>query len=899
MNDRPVVSNRWEEAKSLFEAALLLDEQEWPAFLASHCSQDAELAAEVQQLLIADRDSSQFLAVPLLKTQDLLNALPIRIGLQLHQVLCERFEVLAYLGEGGMGQVYEALDRELNQRIAIKAIRKEIADIPGVLSRFKREVYTTRKVTHPNVCRTFDLECHTDHNGAESKITFLTMELLRGETLAQRIRRNGPLRLEQVSELAVEVAHALRAAHNAGIIHCDLKPSNIFLTGSEVNLRAVVTDFGIAKIIQTDDETPLSLCSREGTRSALALGTPAYMAPEQFERGQCTPGSDLYAFGLVIYEALTGEKPFPLSRSPQELRSKIYSALGDLKGQDIPWDLVLSSCLQADPDQRFTQVQEVLALLEGTSVPSSDAIRLAARDSGTTTRSAVAGRFASFFSMRGVRFGAVTLSLGLVIILALHYKPSFSDRIEPTVSSVAVLPFANPNGDPDLNILADNIAVNLTNDLAKMSGLKVPSQAVVTNLGKHPDLMTLRHQLEVDTVVDGSVVKSEEGLLVRVALIDARTGAQRWGQSYMGNVASMASVQRDISQEIAFRLRLDPDSSTRISHHQTTTVQAAQEAFLKGKDSLAENTSVSFERAVEDFQQAIDADPQYAPAFAQLALSYLLMANYYNRPETALDLRNKAESAARRALELDGASPEAYTAIAEVQVIRDYDWGAAERNFSRAIQLDPGYITAHVAYALFLLTPRGRFAEARTQFAYADRVVPRTVGTDVREALSEYYARRYGQSAQRAEMLWNRHPDVEVLAEILSEDYLAMNQPAKAITLLSSADLKSPDARVSRDAMLGIAFARLRQKRKARSILRQIEETKRPNFDFYFHLAALSAALGDKTKALIYLEKSYNARQTSILFVGVDALMDSLRPDIRFQHMLARLNLTNNLKGDN
>jgi predicted Zn-dependent protease len=196
-----------------------------------------------------------------------------------------------------------------------------------------------------------------------------------------------------------------------------------------------------------------------------------------------------------------------------------------------------------------------------------------------------------------------------------------------------------------------------------------------------------------------------------------------------------------------------------------------------------------------------------------------------------------------------------------------------------------------MSYAFYVLTARGRFAEARTQYAYADRVVPKAVGTDVHETLSEYFAREYDDSAQRAEALRDRHPDIEVLVEILSEDYLAMNQPAKAITLLTSSNPKSEDAKISREVMLGIAFTKLGQKRKALRILSQIEESKKPYFDLNFHLAALSAALGDKHRAFDYLEKSYSSRQTSVVFLGVDALMDPLRSDPRFDKMLVKLNM--------
>jgi serine/threonine-protein kinase len=900
-----MVSNRWEEMKALFEAALLQDESDWQAFLASRCGSDMELAAEVQKLLIADRDSGHFLTAPLIEPNSLLESTTLDALPQLRQILCGRFEVLAYLGEGGMGQVYEALDLELKQRIAIKAIRSEIAEIPGVLSRFKREVYTTRKITHPNVCRTFDLECHTgleaDRAGSASKITFLTMELLRGETLAQRLRRVGPLLKNQVHELAMQVSYALQAAHGAGVVHCDLKPSNIFLTGTEFGQRVVVTDFGIAKIIRSQDQSSVSQSSAPDTRSGLAGGTPAYMAPEQLERGECTPRTDIYSLGLIIYEALTGERLFPLSCSPRDFQSRVRRAADDSNHRGVAWSVLLSSCLQANPEDRFAHVQEVLDLLQKKPTPSLVGILSTMRAPKHVSRRAVAPWFRFSNLNRGLFGVGIALAVGLAAALITYHKPAAPAHGEVAIASVVVLPFASPNGDSDLNMLGNSIAVNLTNKLAKVTGLRVRSQTTLAGLGKNPDLNALSKRLQVESVVDGSVARTADGLLVQVELVDARTGTHRWGQSYFRKLEDISSLQQDISLEIAFLLRLDASiAPNHTSPHRQTSSPEAQEAFRKGETALAPHTAASAEKAASDFQLAIDADPEFAPAFEQLAECYLAMANKYNKPEAPLDLRNEAENAAMRALELDGTSAAAYTDIARVRVLRDFDWNAAEKYFNRAIQIDAGYIPAHTSYAFYVLTARRRFAEARAQYAYADRSVPRVVGVDVNEAIAEYFARHFDESAQRAEALRKIHPEIEVLVELLADDFLGMDQPARAVALINSSSAKSEDTKISRDAMLGVAFARLGQKGKARRILNQIEKSRKPNFNLNFHLAALAAALGDKSRAFAFLQDAYDARQVSVLFLDVDALVDPLRSDPRFQQMLIKLNLSNSKRnGEN
>jgi eukaryotic-like serine/threonine-protein kinase len=888
-----MVSTRWEEMKVVFEAALLRDEQEWPSFLADSCGEDSDLAHEIHGLLIADLETSKFLETPLLSDRNFTLLTGLDDLLAPHKILCDRFEILASLGTGGMGQVYEALDRELQESIAIKAIRSEIAETPGVLTRFKREVYATRKITHPNVCRTFDLECHSPSNDDSArKITFLTMELLRGETLAQQIRRTGPLPINEVRVLAIQLANALLAAHEVGIIHCDLKPSNIFMTHAEAGLRAVVTDFGIAKFTQQPDLIPSSSSSGSMTHWGAVAGTPLYMAPEQADGGICTPGSDLYAYGLILYEAITGERPSHDNYSPQEIETKLNAATASSGSQPLnlnaEWSVLLSGCLQTDPQERFTHVQQVLDKLADISgaypTAGSATIVQASRDPRRL------GWTAWLRSIQGVV--SVVLVLLLILSLAVSRFRANAYHNANQIPSVVVLPFVNHNQDPALKDLCDGITVNLTNDLAQVTGLRVPSHSAIGGSDAPHDVRSVGRTLDVDTALSGSISKEGDEFLVQVELSNTLTGAQLWGQTFTRKQADLPELEQDIAQEIAFRLRTNAGhQSNVIASRQHTTVPAAQAAYARGRDAIAEHTSASFDKAIVHFQRAIDADPQFAPAYAELANTYTLMANNYNRPEAPLALMSSAEATARRALQLDSTSAEAYSSIAQIQLLRDYNWDGAEENYKRAVQLDPGYMPAHTSYALLLLTARGRFAEAMAQFAYADQVTPKAVSVDFSEGLEAYFARRYDISSRLAEQLQKRFPGNEVAIEILAESYVAMSQPSKAITLLESITTESGDAQISRDAILGIAFARKGQRLKALRIAKRIEASEHFGVELNYHLAALWAALGDRDKAVEYLEMSYKRRQMSILFLGVDPLMDSLRSDPRFQNILLQMNL--------
>ena len=367
-----MLSTHWEEVKGIFEAALLQSERERVAFVAERCGEDRELAEEVLRLLAADQESSKFLEGAVLPSAVRFSLLSRSELLAKGDILCGRFKVLSYLGEGGMGQVYKAVDLELRQQIAVKVIRPEIADAPGVLARFKREVNATRKVTHPNVCRTFDLETHTptdeQTDRLRSPITFLTMELLVGKTLADRLHEAGPLPPELLRAFARQTALALNAAHSAGVIHCDLKPSNIFLSGEEDHPRIVVTDFGIAKFVRNEEQTS-SLSTLPASTGNSGAGTPHYMAPEQIETGECSQASDLYAFGLVLFEALTAQKLSPYRRSRNEIEATLGSTGPESRAIEPVWTDIIARCVQPNPAARFANAQEVLdSLRSGTTL---------------------------------------------------------------------------------------------------------------------------------------------------------------------------------------------------------------------------------------------------------------------------------------------------------------------------------------------------------------------------------------------------------------------------------------------------------------------------------------------------------------------------------------------------
>jgi serine/threonine protein kinase/tetratricopeptide (TPR) repeat protein len=897
-----MLSTRWEEVKSIFEAALLREEGEREAFVSSSCGEDRQLAQEVYRLLAADQESSNFLEGSILPSAGVLSSLTEDGLLSKDDVLCQRFRILAYLGEGGMGQVYKAVDLELRQQIAIKAIRREIADAPGVLTRFKREVSATRKVTHPNVCRTFDLETHTpaeDQNGAP--ITFLTMELLVGETLADRLHRTGPLPPEMVGVYAKQIAQALQAAHSAGVIHCDLKPSNIFLSGTESDPRVVVTDFGIAKLMRSQEQSTTSLLTASGMPDDVAAGTPFYMAPEQIETGECLPASDLYSFGLVIYESLTAQKISPYRRS----RSEIEAALGNLRLRPASgtekihaiepvWVDIIACCVRPDPKDRFENVQKVLDLLSDTSRLPSDSQPYQCVGENRMKEAGRWRRATSKWNALSWQVRMLLLSAAILVplvFISLARTGTSNDGLyqDRMTSSVAVLPVIDKGNDSQLGALAERITSSLTDDLALVSGLRVPSQSTVRGLGSAPDVATIRRKLGVDTIVDGSIVKAGGGSVLQIELVDVKTGLQLWGKSFTRQEIESPTWPEDIAQEISYRLQTrNMSPGSRRAHHHSR-VPAAEAAFVQGQKALDEGSNAGYEKAVKFFQDALDADPNYAAAMAELSRSYMRLVMNNGRSESNLALMGQAENAARGALRADATLASAYTSLAQVEMNKDYNWSEAEENFKRAEELEPDYVPAHIAYAVHL-TARGRFVEARAQLTYADNESPKRLGSSLMQAATAYFSRDYQSSIRQIEQIRSQFHTSAVAIEIEALNYLALNSPENALRVLVEAKPDPSAPHELRDALRGVALAQMGQRQSALAQLKRLEESYK-NADSSYYIAALCARLGENDKALAYLEKSYQGRQADVLYLAVDPLMDPLRHDQRFRSLLSTLNL--------
>ncbi|HEV2575710.1 MAG TPA: protein kinase [Acidobacteriaceae bacterium] len=830
--------------EDLFEAALARPREERSAYLDSACPDSPQVRELVRMLLLADERAGDFLEFPFLSPSDTSSQEP-PLTFEAGSTVAGRFQIHRFIAGGGMGEVYEAWDTELRERVAIKTIRPELAQSPSVIDRFRREVKQARAISHPNVCRIHELYCDTSNS--ETKVWFLSMEFLDGFTLSEQIQHVGPVDPAQAFDLLQQLVSGLNALHANGVIHRDLKCGNIMLvSGAPGQLRAVITDFGLATNV---------LHREGGLHEAGGQGTPEFMAPEQVHTADVTALADQYALGVILCEMLTAARPKhkDVTSGRAQLEARLAKALGKSVGPR--WSRVILRCLEQKPADRFPSLDEVVLALK----PHQPRTRL---------------------------WLAVAAAIALLIAGALWYRA----RSAPPATSLAVLPLVNRSGDPNLDYVGAGITEALTDDLSSMPGLQVAAGSVARHYQTgDTDPATAGSDMHVGSIVTGSFQSSNGKLLIPIELIQVRSGKQLWGQTYQGTTANLADMQHEIATDVAYHLKiqLDAETTARLKR-QYSTNPAAYDAYFKGRVLLGSRTHDSLREAVAEFQRAVTADPNYAPALAGLADCYSLLAFYDVEPSVAL-LRN-AFKTSQDALQIDSTSAEAYTSRAFARTRLNFDWDGAEADYKRAIQLDPNYVQAHTWYALDLLTPQGRDAEARAQLKYVQSADPQSPVATVGLAMMERFAGRTTESIRLLQPHVNEAHLFDPAIGILAENYVQQGKARQAIELLRPMPAAPEDAD-SKDGLLAIAYASTGETAKATEIVQRLTEKVHAGEPCAYVTAQVFTALRNHQRAIEMLQIALNRREPALLFLKVDPLVAPLRSEQQFQTLLQQMNL--------
>ncbi len=788
-----------------------------------------------------------------------------------------RYVIIAPIGAGGMGEVYRAKDTRLGREVAVKVLSERLANNANALARFEREAKSVAALSHPNIFAIHDV-------GHEDGIDFAVTELLEGETLRERLRRSAvPWR--KAVEYGIAIADGMAAAHAKGIIHRDIKPENIFLTKDGV---VKILDFGLARVAP-DANVPAELLADTptmtlDTRPGTVLGTVNYMSPEQISGRATDARTDIFSFGCVLYELISGRRAFS-GKSVAEITTALLRdeppTLSD-SGQMVPVELdrVIVRCHEKKPELRIQSARDL-----------SFALRDLLSDSGPT-KPAVTQRGLRSRTMFWVQLAVGAVAL-VALLLALDVggwrKPPINGPQMGVISSLAVLPMENVSRDPEQEYFVDGMTEALISNLAKIGGLKVISRtSAMRYKATTKSLPEIARELNVDAVVEGSVLRVGERVRITAQLIHAATDEHLWTESYDRDLRDILSLQSEVARTIAQQIKvtLTPQEQAQMVELRPINAEAYQ-AYLKGRFYWEKRTPDGLKKAVEYFEQAISLEPNWPLGYAGLADAYVLMPVFASmRPSEVIP---KARAAANRALELDDNLAEAHATLAHISAIYDWNWAMAEREYKLAIAISPNYSTAFHWYSLFLMLT-GRLDESIRTISKAQELDPLSLAISVNLARVHYYNGELKQAETMLRESLELGPDFALAHLNLPRTLFLQGRIAEAISEAREA------VRLSNNdplyvATLGFMCAKGGQPEEAREILDQLVTQSTKAYVAPSCVAVVYAGLDERDRMIEWFERAFQDRDAMFVQLLTDPLLSDLRSDPRFADLVRRLGL--------
>ncbi len=814
-----------------------------------------------------------------------------------------------------MGEVYRALDTRLERTVAIKVLPAHLSSDPDRRERFDREARAISSLNHPHICILHDV-------GHQDGTSYLVMEYLEGETLADRLTK-GALPIDLVLRYAIEIADALDAAHAAGIVHRDLKPTNIFVTKRG---QTKVLDFGLAKLAPnnraaafTPDDNAPTMDDARLTSPGTAVGTVAYMSPEQARGENLDAQSDLFSFGAVLYEMATGRPAFT-GRTTAVIFNEILNKAPTAPARvnpDVPpkLDEIIDRCLEKDRELRYHSAADVRANLkrvqrdidsERARTPSRGPVEEEALSPDAPARagpsSGLGGQTGSVAPQTssdaalviGVvqrhKTGIVASAVVLVLLAAgvIGGRLWLARTTGGPIDSIAVLPFVNGSGSPDADYLSDGLADTITNSLSQIHSLRVvPRTLVARYKNQTVDPRQAARDLNVRAIVTGRVVQRGDRVSVQAEMIDAASVAQLWGDQYDRGIADMMSVQAEISKAIAENLRLQLTSDDhKVMVAGTTQNAEAYQLYLKGQYEYEKRSRDGYNSASAYFEQAIAQDPSYALAYAGLAKTYGWQAFWGYLPAT--EAYPKATTAAKKAIALDERSADAYTALAASALYYEWNWTQSEQGLQRALAIDPNNSEAHRVYGSLLMTRR-HYDEGIVELRRAEvldplsPINPTVLGTVLAQA------GRYDEGTLALKRALELEPDFMMAHMYLAWSYrwsgkgdLAIAESQRAI------ELGFPFGQ----SLLAASYAAAGRKTEAVTLLREAIEQSRRSHSGAFFVALAFEELGEKEQTFSWFEESFKEHEAVLVFLNAWPFhSDAWRADPRFQDLVRRIGI--------
>jgi serine/threonine protein kinase/tetratricopeptide (TPR) repeat protein len=825
------------------------------------------------------------------------------------------YRIISKLGEGGMGEVYLAQDEsELGRMVALKILPSEVASDKDRLQRFTQEARTVSNLNHPNILTVHEF-------GQTDFASFIATEYVEGITLREYLSQRR-LKLMDVLEVVIQIVAALNAAHEAGVTHRDLKPENVMVRRDHI---VKVLDFGLAKLtephvtvgeayqIETNKEAETKVFVR--TDPGKVMGTVSYMSPEQSMGKRVDQRTDIWSVGVVLYEMIAGSVPFQekdIHRTIIAIQESEPAPISQqVEGVPERLEEIVAKCLAKDKDERYQTARDLLidlrnlrrrldldAEIERSVAPLRSTRGTPARTSSSQPSAAPTGvgqghpTSSAEYVVSGLKrhkIVAATVVIALAtaaLALALYLRARNS---KVAIESIAVLPFDNQNRDPNTDYLSDGLTDSIINSLTQLPNLKVtPRSSVFRYKDEQSDPIAVARALGVRAILTGRIMQRGDSLTVGVELLDARDNKQIWGDQYNRKLADALAVQQEISREITehLRLKLTGEEQKQLTKRDTSNPEAFQ-FYLKGRYYWNKRTAENIKRAMEQFQQAADKDPNYALAYVGLSDCYIVLEEYSGTPSS--ETIPKAKAFAERALQLDSSVAEAHTSLAYIHHLL-WEWEEADKAFKRAIELNPNYPTVHHWYSLHLYDIR-RHAEGCTEIKRANELDP--LSLVIASNVANCYLIRGDLTSviEESNRIIELDPNFPRGHETLGWAYLLQGRHPEAITEIQKAiDLSfRRDRRPVRS--LGYAYAMVGKRAEALAILRELQEKYGRHEGSALDVAVIYAGLGDKDQAFAWLERGFQDRSSRLARMNWELGFESLRSDPRFADLVRRMGL--------
>jgi TolB-like protein len=797
-----------------------------------------------------------------------------------------KYRIEGMIGRGGMGIVYRAEDTKLRRIVALKFLPEELALDRRAVERFEREARAASALNNPHISTIYDID---EHEGR----SFMALEFLEGKTLREYLL-GGRLDIGRIIDIGIQVASGLEAAHAKGIIHRDIKPGNIFMTDSG---QAKILDFGLAKVLPGRLPTaggkaaagmPTMTLEEHLTSPGTAIGTVAYMSPEQTLGKELDARTDLFSLGVVLYEMATDTLPFRGHTTAAVFDEILHKAPAPpvRLNPDLPEGLerIIEKALEKDREVRYQSARDL----------SVDLRRLLTTLAPVAGQPPAAPRRRSRWRPAALVSGAVVLLI-LAIVLGLNpggWRDRLAGKAAPgPIRSLAVLPFDNLSRDPGQEYFVDGMTEALTTDLSKIGALRVISRtSAMQYKGVRKPLPEIARALKVDAVVEGSVLRADDRVRITAQLIGAAPERHLWANSYDRDLRDVLTVHSEVAQAIAreIRIAVSPEESARLASTRRVDPEAYDD-FLKGRFESGHWTGESFRKGIAYFQGAIEKDPTFAPAYALLASSYAGIGYWGHVPPR--EVFPLAKAAALRAVELDDSLAEAHWALGTVRWYYDWDVASAEREMERALALEPNNAGIHIGHASFLVTARNDRAGSLAELRRVQGLDPTSVSVTGTITMGWVFAwvHEYDQAIAKAKEALAIDPNYPQAYYVRGMVALLKSRPAEAIAEYEKA------AALSRDSVsvgyLGAAYARTGQRAKARALLAEVSDIAKKEHVSPLRFAWILANLGDTEEAFKRVEESYEQREPMLWWLNVTPLLDPLRSDPRFRELLRKIGL--------